>query len=47
MNLVVAITVPLRYDENIKVFRGALMKRKTVYINLHPDYDYATAILQG
>jgi hypothetical protein len=23
------------------------MKRKTVYINLHPDYDYSTAIIQG
>lgn len=23
------------------------MKRKTLYINLHPDYDYATAIIQG
>lgn len=23
------------------------MKRKTVYINLHPDYDYAIAIIQG
>ena len=23
------------------------MKRKTVYINLHPDYDYSTAIMQG
>ena len=28
MNLVVAITVPLRYDENIKVFRGNVYEKK-------------------